>query len=330
MATEPYVTVLITTFNRAQLLRKALDSALAQDYPAQRREILVVDDGSTDDTAAVVAQYGDAVRYVYQQNGGINAAAGRGFAEARGEIVAQLDSDDWWYPTKLSATVPLFERHADVAAVLHDLDVFQEGQTASIQTVWQPLQVTLSEEPCDALAEYLAGSPMPAWTSACLWRKSALDKILPFPEGLWGFVDAYCARHIIFHGRVCALRRPLGGYLVHAANDYGGGKAKPDPKRIARGLREVQAMTDAFNARCAEFGVRPGPRRLMVQQYALAEAYVQQRMLTGRGAALAWVLGNELSLSWIPWMQTVFNIVLPRRLSRFVKNRIIGRYVTLD
>ncbi|MBW8890609.1 MAG: hypothetical protein JF616_22885, partial [Fibrobacteres bacterium] len=224
----------------------------------------------------------------------------------------------------------LFERHPDVVAVFHDLDVVHEGRPPSGQTLWQSLQVSLSEEPSDALADYLAGRPLPAWTSACTWRKSALDKILPFPAGLWGFVDAYCARHIIFHGRACALRQPLGGYLVHAANDYGGSKARPDPQRIARGLREARAMTDAFNARCAEFGIRPGRRRAMVQQYALAEATIAQRLLSGRGAALAWILGNELRLSWIPWMQILFNLLLPRRLSRFIKNRIFGRYVMLD
>jgi glycosyltransferase involved in cell wall biosynthesis len=95
----PVVSVVIPAFNAAWCVRKAIDSALAQD--SQGIEVIVVDDGSTDDTAAVLSAYGERIRVVRQRNGGLSNARNTGIREARGEFVAFLDADDWWLPGKL-------------------------------------------------------------------------------------------------------------------------------------------------------------------------------------------------------------------------------------
>jgi glycosyltransferase involved in cell wall biosynthesis len=106
----PTVTVVIPTYNRAHFLPRSLDSVLAQTH--EDFEVLVVDDGSSDGTAALMADYRDRdgrVRYLVQpQNAGVSAARNRGLHEARGEFIAFLDSDDEWFPEKLKRQVELF------------------------------------------------------------------------------------------------------------------------------------------------------------------------------------------------------------------------------
>lgn len=92
--------VIIPTFNRAALLREALDSVFAQTFTDF--ELIVVDDGSTDDTPAVIAGYGECIRFFRQENGGPGAARNLGIQNASGEYVAFLDSDDVWFPWTLA------------------------------------------------------------------------------------------------------------------------------------------------------------------------------------------------------------------------------------
>lgn len=117
------VTTVIPTFNRANDLGIALDSALAQTYPAHLHEIIVVDDGSTDNTAEVVARYGDRVRFLPKANGGVSAARNHGIDHACGEAIAFLDSDDSWEPEKLALQVEVLLRDPDVGLVLTSMAV---------------------------------------------------------------------------------------------------------------------------------------------------------------------------------------------------------------
>jgi glycosyltransferase involved in cell wall biosynthesis len=102
------VSVVIPSYNRAQYLSSAIDSIISQSYPIY--EIIVVDDGSSDDTAGVCARYGKPVRYVYQDNAGPSSARNTGIEHATGELLAFLDSDDTWLPGKTERQVALFER----------------------------------------------------------------------------------------------------------------------------------------------------------------------------------------------------------------------------
>ena len=108
------VSVVIPTYNRADFVREAVASVLQQDYP--HVELIVVDDGSRDGTAAVVGEFGPAVQYLWQENRGVSAARNRGVAASTGNLIAFLDSDDLWLPHKVSAQVAYFEAHPDAQA----------------------------------------------------------------------------------------------------------------------------------------------------------------------------------------------------------------------
>ena len=115
------VSTVIPAFNRAHLIRRALESALPQQQPGD--EVLVVDDGSTDDTARVVAAYGDRLRYIRTENRGAGAARNRGIEEARGDLVAFLDSDDEWMPGKLDLARRWMAARPDIMFVFSDFAI---------------------------------------------------------------------------------------------------------------------------------------------------------------------------------------------------------------
>lgn len=108
----PLVSVVIPAYNAAWCIRRAVDSVLAQDF--RDFELIAVDDGSTDDTAAILAGYGDAVRVISKPNGGLSSARNAGISAARGVFVAFLDADDWWMSAKLARQVALMVAHPDL------------------------------------------------------------------------------------------------------------------------------------------------------------------------------------------------------------------------
>jgi len=119
----PLVSVIVPTYNRAMLLQAAIASVLCQSW--QNFEVVVVDDGSTDATPAVVAEIAEKdkrVRYLRRKNGGVSAARNTGLSQARGELIAFLDSDDAWLPWKLSMQVSALMALPDVGMVWTDMD----------------------------------------------------------------------------------------------------------------------------------------------------------------------------------------------------------------
>ncbi len=121
------VSVVIPTYNRARRVAAAVASALAQTYSPI--EVIVIDDGSTDDTEAELRAFGSQIVYVKQANAGVASARNKGLAEARGEFIALLDSDDVWYPWKIEAQVATLERRPDLGMLWTDMDaVDDEGR----------------------------------------------------------------------------------------------------------------------------------------------------------------------------------------------------------
>jgi glycosyltransferase involved in cell wall biosynthesis len=129
------ISVLIPTYNCAQYIKEAIDSVLAQNYP--NLEIIVVDDGSTDDTQNVVERIVGALRatplrnpikYFYKENGGIAATRNFLLSKASGEYLAWIDADDYWLPGKLHAQMTYMEEHPDCEIVFTKFENFFEHE----------------------------------------------------------------------------------------------------------------------------------------------------------------------------------------------------------
>lgn len=123
---QPLVTIVVPSYNRADYIAETIESLLIQTY--QNREIIVIDDGSTDNTKEIVERYVPQVQYVYQQNSERGASRNHGLRLAKGEYISFLDSDDLWLPEKLAADVEFIEARPNVGVVYTDaLQIDSEG-----------------------------------------------------------------------------------------------------------------------------------------------------------------------------------------------------------
>jgi glycosyltransferase involved in cell wall biosynthesis len=124
-AAVPKVSIIIPAYNADQYIRTALESVLAQSY--RDYEVIVVDDGSTDDTKATVHAVGGPIHYIYQSNQGASAARNTGIRAVKGELLCFLDADDSWTPDKLRTQVEFMERNSEVGLVFSDEEEFDEN-----------------------------------------------------------------------------------------------------------------------------------------------------------------------------------------------------------
>jgi glycosyltransferase involved in cell wall biosynthesis len=213
VSAEPFVSVAVSTFNYGRYIGECLDAIVGQDYPADRFEIVVIDDGSTDDTKARVERFGERVRYEYQDNTGLIATMNRLLGLCRGEFVLTIDPDDVWEPGKIRAVVDRFLAEPDAAVVSHPSLVIDEAG--------KPLAGRRGEAPYARFtAEDLAREPAQlAHQSGLAYRRSVLEKILPIP-GTRRFAnpDLYLVHAALEHGAATFLKEPLNRYRQHAAS----------------------------------------------------------------------------------------------------------------
>jgi glycosyltransferase involved in cell wall biosynthesis len=233
----PLVTVLIDTYNYGQFIEEAVESALAQEFPREQREILVVDDGSTDDTGERLKKYGDSIRYLRKPNGGQASAFNFGFAEARGEIIATLDADDLWMPQKLRRVCETFVKNPEAGMVYHRSHMWRGGQEVQLDSHFSEVSGRIPKSQVSLLSY-----PMVA-TSCLAFRRSTLNELLPVPETLRSQADAYLTALIIFVAPVAALPEFLAKYRVHGANLFHISEDKPARERIEHRMAMRAALS---------------------------------------------------------------------------------------
>ncbi len=178
------VSVVIPTYNRAAIVGQAVESALAQTLAPC--EVIVVDDGSSDDTEAALQRFGDRVRFVRQRNAGPAAARNRGIRQSNGEFVAFLDSDDLWMTQKLERQMGLFASDPSLGVVsCLSRYVSFDGETLADTG---PGQATLRAGDPASIRRLLLGNTVSGGSSAVV-RRDCLDALGLFDESLWGVED---------------------------------------------------------------------------------------------------------------------------------------------
>lgn len=214
----PLFTILINSYNYGQYVEQAIRTALTQTIPREQFEVLVIDDGSTDDTRDRIAKFGDNVRYYFQNNGGQAAAFNAGLARANGRFIAFLDADDFFTAEKLHRVSAVLAANPEIDLLYHS--VFQVDAGANLMGIHPktyPDEVINS--PINAFVKGQLAEPMP--TSGIVASNKLLQQILPVPLEYRICADSYI-HHVapLLATAIGYFSEPLAYYRIHASNHY--------------------------------------------------------------------------------------------------------------
>jgi hypothetical protein len=233
------LSILIDTYNHEQLIETALNSVLEQDFPATQREVIVVDDGSTDGTAEIVRRYAPQVRLIRKKNGGQASAFNAGIPECRGEVIVFLDGDDWWAPGKLRKMAHVFAEDHALGMIGHAfIESFDNGAR---KTISPGANARLQVNDVSAAA-FFRLSRCYFGTSRLALRAKLARKILPVPEALVFEADEYLFTMAAALAPFVVLPDALTHYRVHAGSLYlSGGASEAGERRKAKVIADLAA-----------------------------------------------------------------------------------------
>ena len=224
------VSVVVTNYNAGRFLAQGVESVLGQEVEAL--EILVVDDGSSDDSFSRLRPYLDRVEWTALAHGGQAAALNAALARCRGDWVAFLESDDLWLPGKLKTVLGVLAANPGLAVVQHSMSQVDAGL--------KPLPTRLSPASRrQTMEDFLQGHCLLTGLSALIVRREILEELLPLPEDLLTCVDEYLQPRLLARGPIEHLARPLGLRRVHGLNFYAGIRRDPQRLQAYLGLRAV-------------------------------------------------------------------------------------------
>lgn len=232
---RPRVSVIIPCYNAAPYIGATIESVLAQTLPAA--EIVVVDDGSRDDSLAVLAGFGERVRILTRPNGGPAAARNMAIAHASGDFIAFLDSDDLWEPEKLARQMAEFSAHPETGLVFSEAVMFREenGERTALQRIGYTGDPTFRQ--------LLFGDYIP--NSTVVVRREVIEATGPLNESreLVGAEDYEYWMRIALRHRLRGIPASLAWYRIRPGNLMGAGED------IEKGLRLAKLALEAVEAR---------------------------------------------------------------------------------
>ncbi|WP_205672099.1 glycosyltransferase family A protein [Ammoniphilus sp. YIM 78166] len=218
--------MIIPTYNRGKFITNAIESVLRQTY--RDLEIVIIDDGSTDDTRSRVAPYGSPVRYIYQQNQGVSEARNNGIKQARGKYIAFLDSDDLFLPHKLEEQMNYIKNHPECKFLYSWY--YKTNAKGEIKLLRKNVACRNQEH----LQYCLITRRLGIRTSTVLIHKECFEKAGLFNRNYWRSQDwDMWLRLAAYYSGAC-IKKPLAKYVLHDSNvSYVGGGFRNEIKKAA-------------------------------------------------------------------------------------------------
>jgi glycosyl transferase family 2 len=260
-AAELRVDIVVNNHNYGSYLGAALESARAQTH--ENVAVVVVDDGSTDDSRALLAELGDDVAVVLKENGGQASALNAGFERCDGQIVMFLDADDVLRPEAAARVAAAFAADDAVAKVQFRMDVIEaDGRSTGTIKPAPHLPMPTGDLRRDELAFPFDLTWMAMSGNA--FRRSALERIMPIPAAEYprSGADWYLVHLTALLGTVVSLEAVLASYRVHGKNSYEPQAAELSVAHLRQAIERSAPTSRALSRLAAELGM-PRPDRIL-------------------------------------------------------------------
>lgn len=242
----PLVTVVIPTYNYAQYIGDAINSVLQCGYPSHDLEIIVIDDGSTDDTKSSLESHQDLIQYVYQDNLGKAAATQKGIELAKGKYIFNLDADDLFLPQKIQKVVEIFEQDSSLTHVSHPA-LYWNVSTDSKEIEAIPDFIQRRKIKGEELINYFYPRRMLFGGGSTFAAKTEFLRKSTIPSGVDMFTDEYLVLVALNKGYTYFLNEPLSIWRIHGKN-FSGVRVQTDllRQKNERSLKSMYAVLKAI------------------------------------------------------------------------------------
>lgn len=248
-ANEVLVSIAINNYNYADFLDVAIESALNQSY--RSIEVIVIDDGSTDDSKRIIHRYGRSIKAVFKPNGGQASSLNTGLNVSRGDIILFLDADDYLFPHTVEQIVKHW--HSSLAKVQYRLTVVDAQGKSTGRLYPQPKQMFSSHKSLKNLL--YKGRYTTSVTSGNAFNRKVLEAVFPIPEAEFRIAaDGYLNTIVPLYGEILSIEQPLGAYRLHGKNLWSSPFRLPTIERLERVILHDFKRYDALEYHAHKLG----------------------------------------------------------------------------
>ena len=242
-----FATVIIPTYNYAHYIQEAIDSVLNSNFAQSEIEIIVVDDGSTDNTKDVIEKYGGQIKYIHQENKGKATATQVGINEAQGKYIFNLDADDYFLPSKIQEITKVFESNPEIVHVAHPAIYWNMDQnTKKAENI--PDSILNKEiEGKELLSYFYKKNILFGGGSTFAGRADAL-KSFTIPQAIDMYIDEYLVLFTVNQGKSFFISQPLSIWRIHGKNFSGNKQPTSTNNKAMRSLSSMNAVRDSILA----------------------------------------------------------------------------------
>jgi glycosyltransferase involved in cell wall biosynthesis len=248
------VSIIVNNYNYERFLKEAIDSALHQTFP--NVEVIVVDDGSTDNSRKIIASYGERVISALKENGGQASTFNEGFKASSGNVICFLDADDKLLPAAVESVLPRF-KDEEVVKVHWRLQIIDENNSPTGKLL--PDKALPEGNFRDDVIHNGPDSYLSSPTSGNAWSRKVLEKVLPIPEeDFRQGADGYLLTLTPLFGSIRCVEEPLAYYRMHGGNQFW---CHALDERISRSLTRYEKRSRVLSERLQKMGISADPQK---------------------------------------------------------------------